>query len=289
MALGKGLGSLIPQQAVPVSSGDTMQNVDKKDRVWHIPLSEIVPNPQQPRKHFDADALDRLVQSIKTHGVMQPIVVTERPDGGYELIAGERRFRASKKAALPTIPAIVKNVGEQDKLALAIIENIQRQELNAIEEAFSYRRLMDEFGLTQQQVADQVGKSRSAVANMVRLLDLPEVIQEAVIEGKLSMGKARALLSIEDAEQQLAMFTSFIGEGISVRAAEQQVQQEKLASKKGELRKDPNIIAQERLLEERIGSRVQIKKGKKGKGTVVISYYSDEELGNVLRLLAGEE
>src|SRR3989344_8448301 len=171
MALGKGLNSLIPpgrsRKATRIETG----SAGDRDKIWHIPISEIVPNLEQPRKTFSQEDLADLVSSIKQHGVLQPITVTEKDDGGYELIAGERRWRASQIAGRPTIPAIVRSASQQEKLELALIENIQRQNLNPIEEAFAFRRLMDEFGLTQQQVADQVGKSRPAVANTVRLLD----------------------------------------------------------------------------------------------------------------------
>lgn len=281
MALGKGLNSLIPQKKIePKVEEKNNLPMDKSERVWQIPLSEIVPNPHQPRKHFEPSDLADLVSSIKAHGVMQPITVTERPDGGYELIAGERRFRASTEAGLATIPALVRVAGEQDKLELALIENIQRQQLNAVEEAFSFKRLIDEFGLTQQQVADQVGKSRSAVANTIRLLELPEIIKEALVEGKLSAGKARALLSLNSEEEQLAMFQGLLDKNMNVRQVEAAVSQK--SGKKRQKKADPNVKHQEKLLEDRLGTKVKINNQKSGKGTITISYFSKEELRRIL-------
>jgi ParB family chromosome partitioning protein len=224
------------------------------------------------------------VSSIKQHGVLQPVTVTEKDDGGYELIAGERRLRASQIAGLVTIPALVRSATQQEKLELALIENIQRQDLNAIEEAFSYRRLMDEFGLTQQAVAEKVGKSRPHVANTVRLLDLPDLIQKALVDGTLTMGKARAILSLEDEKDQMAMFKSMLGEELSVRDVEQAVQQKGERSRKGSMRRDPNLIAQEQLLEERFGTKVRITE-RAGKGNIVIEFHSKDELKKLLQEL----
>ncbi|MBT3418752.1 MAG: ParB/RepB/Spo0J family partition protein [Candidatus Magasanikbacteria bacterium] len=289
MALGKGLGSLIPQHKTKrkVLRRETSGASDVPDgvRVIDIPLTEIVPNSEQPRKHFDHHDLESLVASIKKHGILQPVTVTEKSDGSYELIAGERRFRSSQIAGLVTIPAIVRSVTDQEKLELALIENIQRQQLNSIEEAFAYRRLMDAFGLTQQQVADQVGKKRPTVANTVRLLDLPSVVQKALIDGQISAGKARALLSLKDEKEQLAMFKSMIGESMTVREVEQVVARKGPMSRKGSVRRDPNLLAQEQLIEERLGTKVHItKKGEKGK--IEIEYYSKEELKRLISELS---
>jgi ParB family chromosome partitioning protein len=221
--------------------------------------------------------LEDLVASIKVHGVLQPITVTEKVDGGYELIAGERRLRASQIAGRPTIPAIVKQATQVEKLELALIENIQRQDLNPIEEAFAYQRLMDEFHLTQEEVGERVGKSRPTVANLVRLLDLPQPIQKALMDGVISAGKAKALLSLKDEKEQFRVFADMVGHGMSVRAVEQTVSGHDPASRKGSVRRDPNLMAQEKLLEERLGTKVMIhKKGEKG--TIVIDFSSLEEL-----------
>lgn len=282
MALGKGLGSLIPQKGAKRTGIHKETSGTENGQLWHIPLSEIVPNPEQPRKHFDHAALESLVASIKEHGVMQPITVSERMDGGYEIIAGERRFRASQIAGLPTIPAVVRAATEQQKLELALIENIQRQDLNPIEEAFSYKRLIDEFGLTQNDVALRVGKSRPAVANTMRLLDLPDVIQKALIDGQISEGKGRALLGIKDEAEQLRMFRAMLGADVSVRQVEDAVAKRRTG--KGSTRRDANILAYEERLEGKVGSKVRItQKGSKGK--IQIEYYSPEELERILKTL----
>lgn len=310
MALGKGLDSLIPQkkkvtavmanEPVAVASSSSTPSkkaaapvksepaIGKHERIWHIPLGNITPNPEQPRKHFGHQELEELIASIKEHGVLQPVVVTEKANGEYELIAGERRFRASQMAGMPTVPAIVKEADDQEKLELALIENIQRQNLNPIEEAFSYKRLMNNFGLTQQEVAQKVGKSRPAVANTIRLLDLPEQIQQALVDGQLSTGKARALLSIKDPEEQLKLFADMIGQTITtVRDAERAVSARHPKSRKGSVRRDPNILAQEQLLEEHYGTKSRItQKGERG--TIILDYYSKEELKELLQKLLEE-
>jgi len=253
--------------------------------IWHIPISEIRANSEQPRRNFDHNSLEDLVLSIKKHGILQPLIVTEKDDGGYELIAGERRLRASEIAGLVTVPAIVRAATGQEKLELALIENIQRENLNPIEEAFAYKRLIDEFNLTQQEVAEQVGKSRPSVANSVRLLDLPEVIQKSLMDGQLSAGKARALLSLKDQREQLALFRSFVGEKMSVREVERAVADKGQKSRKGSVRRDPNIIAQEELMEERLGTKVRVtQKGERG--TIVIEYHSREELKRLIQELS---
>ncbi|MFA4830574.1 MAG: ParB/RepB/Spo0J family partition protein [Patescibacteria group bacterium] len=285
MALGKGLGSLIPQQK-------TRRKVQKEEipvlngnQIWHIPIFEIVPNSEQPRRDFSHQELEGLVASIKRHGILQPVTVIERDDGGYELVAGERRLRASQMAGLPTIPAIVRAATQQEKLELALVENIQRQDLNPIEEAFAYQRLIDEFGLTQQEIADQVGKSRSAIANTIRLLDLPDEIQKALVDGKLSAGKARALLSLKNQKDQLKVFSSMIGESVTVRDVERTVAARGPKSRKGSVRRDPNLLAQEQLLEENLGTKVHItQRGERG--TIVIEYYSREELRRLMEELS---
>ncbi len=282
MALGKGLGSLIaPHKSKSIRKDDPTQS----DRVWYIPLSEIVPNPEQPRKHFAHQDLEDLVASIKEHGILQPLLVSEKEDGGYELIAGERRFRASQIAQLPTVPALVRPATEQQKLEFALIENIQRQALNPVEEGFAYQRLIDSFGLTQQDVADRVGKSRPVVANTIRLLDLPDVIQKALVDGQLSTGKARALLSLKSTEDQLRMFQQMMGMQVNVRDVERLVADKGAASRKGSVRRDPNLLAQERALEESLGTKIRItQKGERGK--IEIEYFSREELKRLVEELS---
>ncbi len=274
MALGKGLDSLIPN----ASRSTRVDVTPAAERVWQIPLSEIVPNPEQPRKFFSHADLEDLVVSIKKHGILQPITVTERTDGGYELIAGERRFRASHIAGLATIPALVRGATGQEKLELALIENIQRQNLNPIEEAFAYKRLIDEFNLTQQDVATQVGKSRPVVANTIRLLELPEEIQRALMDGLLSAGKARALLSLKSTKEQLMVFHSLMNEtGVTVRDVEKAVAAKGPASRKGSIRRDPNLQALEKNLENKLGTKVLIHL-RGDRGTIEIQFTGQEEL-----------
>jgi len=290
MPLGKGLNSLISVKPRSFFHRETRsvsspQASDTKDKIWNIPISEIVPNAEQPRKEFSHKEMEDLVLSIKQHGVLQPITVTEKEDGGYELIAGERRLRASQIAGLPTVPAIVRSASKQQKLEWALIENIQRQDLNPIEEAFAYSRLIEEFGLTQEQVAEQVGKGRPTIANMLRLLTLPESIQKALIDGQLSVGKAKALLSIANPREQLEMFKSMTGEKMSVRDLEKQVSSLPQSSRKGSIRRDPNVMAQEKLLEERLGTKVSItQRGEAGK--ITIEYYSQAELKRLISELS---
>jgi len=284
MALGKGLNSLIPQNkpaASKSSSSKRSGTPSSGGQIIDIRLEDIVPNPEQPRKNFSHKDLEELVLSIKEHGIMQPINVIELPAGGYELISGERRFRASQIAGKKTIPAIVRTATDQQKLELALIENIQRQNLNPIEEAIAFKRLIDVFGLTQEEASRRVGKSRSAVANTIRLLDLPDVIRKALIDGQVSMGKARALLSLESKKEQLTIFREMMGEGINVRDVEEQVRNKAAKSRKGSVRKDPNLMAQEHLLEERLGTKVTITQ-KGTKGNITIHY---DGLGELKRLI----
>jgi ParB family chromosome partitioning protein len=281
MPLGKGLNSLIsikPRSFLRRETGSagSPQAGNGKDQIWHIPISEITPNSEQPRREFSHNEMEELVLSIKQHGILQPLVVTEKEDGGYELIAGERRLRAAQIAGLATVPSIVRTASKRQKLEWALIENIQRQDLNPIEEAFAFARLIEEFGLTQEQVAEQVGKSRPTVANMLRLLTLPEPIQKSLMDGQLSVGKAKALLSLATPKEQLEMFKSMTGEKMSVRDLERKISVAPV-SRKGSVRRDPNVMAQEKLLEERLGTKVYItQRGEAGK--ITIEYYSQGEL-----------
>jgi ParB family chromosome partitioning protein len=283
MALGKGLNSLIPQQQKNVRKIIRKETglISDKTKILDIPISQIFPNPEQPRKEFDHEDLENLVDSIKTHGILQPLIVTELEDGNYELIAGERRLRASQIAGLEKVPAILRNASQQQKLELAIIENIQRQQLNSLEEAYAYSRLIEEFNLTQEEVAKQVGKSRPVIANTIRLLSLPEIIQRSLISGEINMSKARALLSLKDEKEQLDMFHSMKGEKISVREIESAIEKKGQSSRKGSVRRDPNLRAQEELLEESLGAKVRItKKGERG--NIVIEFFSTEELKRII-------
>lgn len=297
MALGRGLQSIIPQKKSPSpaaqGSDDTARGAAPvfssreieaprapltSDRLWHIPVSEIVPNPNQPRRSFNEAELRELEDSIREHGVLQPLVVTEKIDGTYELVAGERRLRASKRAGLATVPALVRTASEHEKLELAIIENVQRVDLSPIDEAFSYKRLHDEFGFTYDAVGERVGKSRPHVSNMVRLLDLPEVAAEALIQGKITMGKARALLSLSTQKEQLEVLNSMIGESMTTREVEAAVQQRTRAPHKP---KAADVQYLESELRTTLGTKVSITK-RGDKGTITIEFYSNEELENLV-------
>jgi ParB family chromosome partitioning protein len=290
MALGKGLGSLIPSKKVDFSSSNVgasavahppVSAVKKEDQVWHIPLSEIVPNPDQPRKNFSHADLEDLIASVKEHGVLQPILVSEKATGGYELIAGERRFRASEMAGVATIPALIKKTTDQNRLEIALIENIQRQNLNPIEEAFAFKRLTDEFDLTQEEVGKRVGKSRPAIANTIRLLDLPEVIQRALIDGTIAFSKARTLLSLRNPKEQIDMFEKIMSAGMSSVDLESAIERKGQRSRKGMVRRDPQLMEVEKILENKFSTKVRItQKGERG--TITIDYYSKEELKKIL-------
>jgi ParB family chromosome partitioning protein len=280
MALGRGLGALITSTGKS-SSAPIKDQGHTEGQVWYIPITKITPNPNQPRKHFVPEELQELAESIKQYGVLQPLIVSEKKDGGYELVAGERRLRASQIAGVPTVPAIIKQLPEKSKLEIALIENIQRSNLDPIEEAFAFKRLIDEFGLSQQEVADKMSKSRSAVANAVRLLDLPLSAQTALIEGKINSGQARTILSLEGEDERLNLLSSLLGQKISVRELERDVTQKKISKGSGLTRRDPNLLYLENKLREKLGTKVVItKKGESG--TIVLSYYSNEELSGLV-------
>lgn len=283
MALGRGLGALITNTTrgvVKSTDNNALENL-KDQRIWFIPINKITPNEEQPRKHFDVEELVGLTASIKEHGVLQPLIVVEKTDGGYELVAGERRLRAATAAGLPTVPAIIKKFANQQKLEVALIENIQRSDLNPIEEAFAYKRLMEEFNLTQQEVADKVGKSRPAVANMIRLLALPEVVQQALVEGKINTGQARALLTLATEVEQLQMLSSMLGERITTRELEKEVAKRSIGTN-SRVRRDPNLLYLEDKLRKKFGTKVDITK-KGGRGTILFNYYSEDEFNQLIK------
>lgn len=289
--LGRGLGSLIPQK-IPVSAAESAdQSAIVTSSNSHLPVgalagvTEISPNsievnPHQPRAYFAPGDLEDLVASIKEHGILQPLVVTDRGDGEYELIAGERRLRASKQLGLKTVPVIIRNATDQQKLELALIENIQRQDLNAIEEARAYQSLIELFSLTQEQAALRVGKSRSNVANTLRLLELDPDVQQALMEGKISRSHARTLLSEPDEGRRRALFEKMLGGGMTVREAEARAGSLPSAS----AGRDPNVTALEAELREALGTKVNLSM-KGGAGRITIHFYSKDELKNMIKKL----
>jgi len=282
--LGKGLNAII--------GADLVSEVSDRPRAVEIPVDRLSPNPFQPRRSFTEEGLEQLADSIRHHGILQPIVV--RPSGdGYQLIAGERRWRAAQIAGLQRIPAVVRELDDPGMVQVALIENLQREDLNPIEEASAYRRLMDEFNMTQEQLSSAIGRSRPAIANAVRLLNLPEAIQKAVEERRLSEGHARCLLSISNQGDQLKVAAEIIANGLNVRQAEelvkgttQNVSRETIRKRTSE--EDPNAVRLTQRLGERLGTRVKLS-GSVSKGKLEIEYYSAEDLDRILEIILGGE
>ncbi|MFJ3260774.1 ParB/RepB/Spo0J family partition protein [Pseudomonas sp. NPDC086581] len=279
--LGRGLDALLSGSSAATLQEEAVQ-VDSKE-LQHLPLDLIQRGKYQPRRDMDPQALEELAQSIKVQGVMQPIVVRPIDKGRYEIIAGERRWRASQQAGLDKIPAMVREVPDEAAIAMALIENIQREDLNPIEEAAALQRLQQEFQLTQQQVADAVGKSRVTVANLLRLIALPEEIKTLLSHGDLEMGHARALLGLPE-NRQVEGARHVVARGFTVRQTEALVRQWLNAPEEPvkTVRTDPDISRLEQRLAERLGAPVQIRHGQKGKGQLVIRYNSLDELQGVL-------
>lgn len=274
--LGKGLDALFSSN-VPEE-----ENAKENERIENLKIIEVEPNRNQPRKRFDDEALEELAESIKRYGVIQPIIVTKKEDY-YEIVAGERRWRASKKAGLTTIPAIIREGSEQKNKEIALIENVQREDLNPVEKAIGIKSLMEDYQLTQQQVSEILGKSRSSIANTVRILNLDERVLELTKEGKLTEGHCRALLSIEDKDKQYQMAIRMLERGASVREAEQKTQVSKKMTKK-----DKKYEAIYRDIEDTFqgffGTKVRLDAGKR-KGKIVIEYASNEDLERILELI----
>ena len=268
--LGRGVESLIPKSYVSASRS-----------IMSIPLDDIHPNAYQPRIEFDEEALTVLAHSIKENGVVQPIVV-RKSDSGYELVAGERRYRACLKLGLKEVPAIVKDLSDKESLKWAMVENIDREDLNPLEEAKGYLRLINEFDMTQQEVAEIFGRSRSSVANRLRLLKLPIEVQEAISSGQISEGHARALISVGDTNDIVSLHNEIIENGLNVREVEDLASQKKKVSEKSEQLAFSFKEVSERLTRD-LGTKVMIKAGKSG-GKVTLPFKSQEELGMILAL-----
>lgn len=277
----------------PETKEQTEKSSDSFKNAVIVRISEVEPNREQPRKKFDDDKLEELSESIKTYGLLQPILVQKR-DGYYEIIAGERRWRAALKAGLKEIPVIVRDYTEKEILELSLVENIQRENLNPIEEAIAYKRLMDEFGLGQEEVAQRVSKSRSAVANSLRLLKLEENVQKMVIDGEISMGHARALLPLEDPEQQLSAAKEIVDKKLSVRETEKKVKEilssrDDTETKKPETKQqeeDPSIAIIYKQIEERLQqtlhTKVSIQRKRNGHGKLLIDFYNSDDLDKII-------
>lgn len=277
--LGKGLGALIPGADEPV---------DVKSGVSEVAIDAIVPNPLQPRTAMDQAALEELAASIREHGLIQPLIVTAAPGAGYQLIAGERRWRAAQLAGLASVPVVVKDAAPQQMLELALVENLQRADLSPMEEASAYQQLIDEFGMTQEQVAERVGKTRVVVANTLRLLRLPQLIKAGLAEGRISEGHARALLGLPTEEQQLRAMAVVTRQALSVRQTEELVRRW-LAEPKTQIKRvtaSAELREVEKRFQEALGTRVELARSRKG-GRIVIHYYSDEEFDALYHRLVG--
>jgi ParB family chromosome partitioning protein len=273
-ALGRGLEALIQPKAIDSAT-------QTQEHILQIPLSAIRTNKYQPRLDFNQEKLNDLINSIKEKGVVQPVLV-RRVDGGYELIAGERRLRAVKSIGMEKIPAIVKNVSDLDMLEISLIENIQREGLNPMEEAHSFQKFITDFNFTQEKIAKALGKDRSTIANIIRLLGLPKKIQDFISKNMITAGHARAVLSLPAETDQLRLATLIIKKGLSVREAESIASRRALGAKPGEAaRKDQNIVDIEASLQQLFGTRVKIMHGKK-RGRILIEYYSGEDLNRIL-------
>jgi len=275
--LGKGLEALIPVAEEPAGG------------VTQVPVSAVTPNPMQPRTALDPEALADLAASIREHGLIQPLVVTQQGPERYQLIAGERRWQAARLAGLATVPALVKEATPQQVLELALVENIQRADLNPLEEAAAFQQLVDEFGLTQEQVAERVGKSRVAVTNTLRLLRLPAEVKQALADGTVREGHARALLGLPTPEAQVAALKTVVGKDLSVRQTEELVRR-LLAEPPPQKPKDPvnpETEALEREFRDTLGTKVALYKSRKGRGRLVIHFYSEEELQTIYDVIVG--
>jgi ParB family chromosome partitioning protein len=279
-ALGKGLSALIPQ------SNTIFVDTEKQDRVANISLGSIKTNKYQPRIQFDEERLNDLVKSIKEKGVIQPVLVRRSPDG-YELIAGERRLRAAKRLGMEKIPAIVKDVSDIDMFEISLIENIQREELNPIEEANAFERLVTEFKFTQDRIAQVLGKDKSTISNTIRLLMLPKKVQEYISKNSITAGHARCLLSLPTENEQYRVCNLIISKGLSVREAEKLVSRRAAGPVKKHAKADPAMSDVAERLQHALGTRVKISHGKK-RGTIHIDYYSTEDLNRILDLITSK-
>lgn len=292
-ALGKGLSALLENTDTDVTtkSGGINNSGSVLGGIAQIPLSQIEPNPFQPRTEFDTEALNDLAASIKQQGIIQPITVRKMGYDKYQIISGERRFRASKMAGLTTIPAYVRLANDQGMLEMALVENIQRSDLNALEVALSYKRLIDECSLTQEELSDRVGKNRSTVTNFLRLLKLPPEIQAAIRDQKISMGHARAILGVDDIAKQLLMFREILEKQLSVRDVEtlaRETGNKSTIRKKAEREKNQlsfEFTKIQNILTSHFGSKIQLSRNQNGSGKIMIPFENDEDLNRILELL----
>lgn len=286
--LGRGLGSILPDIDIEATVSGHHAAVSMSE----VPLEKIVANPYQPRKDFDNEALEELAQSIRRQGVITPVTVRRMPDGSYQLIAGERRTRAARRAGLVAIPAYVRTATDTQMMEMALVENIQRSELTAIEVALAYKALIDECELTHEELSERVGKNRSTITNYLRLLTLPAETQLALSRGQISMAHARALVNVEDIDRHLDLLHTIIARELSVHQAEQLVKESKEermkkkvagAGKRGELPERHTAVQQQ--LRDRLQSTIEIKRSQRGKGSLTIHFTSDKDFERILALI----
>lgn len=280
-ALGKGLEELFNNEQIDFDSiEEKILDSTPKDEVVELNLDELRPNPYQPRKVFDEDKLKELSDSILEHGVFQPIIVKKSTIKGYEIIAGERRVKASKMAGLDKIPAIVRDFSDQDMMEIALLENLQRENLNAIEEAMAYKNLIDSMGVTQEVLANRLGKSRSHVTNMLGLLNLPEEVKDMIVDGKLSMSHARVLSKLEDKEDIIALANKIVNENLNVRDIESVSKTSGIEKKHKMKNKDSEYAYMENYMCEKLGTKVKITSNK-----INISFSNVNDLNRILEIL----
>ena len=301
--LGKGLGAIFGEDVVKENKEETekkakakaeakaAEEMDEKGRILMLKLDLVQPNKEQPRKTFDEEKINELAESIKNYGVLQPLLV-QKNDSFYEIIAGERRWRAAKAAGLKEVPAVLKEYSKQEAMEISLIENVQRADLNPFEEALGYNQLIDEFGLTQEEIAVRVAKSRTVITNTMRLLKLDEQIQNMLVQGVITSGHARALLSLEDIQMQLKAAKEILDKKLSVRETERLVkrlQKEASGEKKEEKKKDETLALIYQDLEDRMksvmGTKVSIHNKDKNKGRIEIEYYSEAELERIVEMI----
>lgn len=282
-ALGRGLGALLADARAPMASGN--------GGVTRLPIEEVHPDRANPRRTFDEAALEELATSLKNQGVLQPILVRREPRGGYRIIAGERRWRAAQRAGLSEIPALVREASDAEAYELALVENIQRADLSPLEEAEAFRRLIDERRLTQEQVADRVGKDRSTIANALRLLSLPNEVKQLLAEGDLDMGHARAILGLTKPQDMVALARDVVTEGLTVRGIEARVKALKgapptsLKKKRAQARASPEARRLVEDLQRRLGTKVRLIERGQGKGSLEVDFFSYEDLERIVDLI----
>ena len=293
-ALGKGLSSLLPGRsggspaAATAPAPATPVSAPVTEKQTHLPIQAIQPNPLQPRTNFQTEKLEELAASIRANGIIQPIIVRQR-DNGYQIVAGERRWRAARLAGLQTVPVVVQEVSDPRLLEVALIENLQREDLNAIETAHAYDRLAREMGLSQEEIGQRTGKDRASIANTIRLLKLPMPVQQLVADQRISMGHARAILALTTADEQIDLAQKAAEQGMSVRQVEAAIQKMSAGptEPKPERKQDPNVRAAAEALEHALATRVRIVEQSEKMGRIEIEYYSPDDLDRIYQAIVG--